>query len=105
MDIPDIHPNVAGIYRRKVERLAEALRRPQERDEAAEAIRALIDRITLTPGPKRGEIAPRCMATSARSSNGRLKSEHSRPGWLGSVGFSGCGARIRRSRHSLTVAI
>ncbi|MFO1097882.1 MAG: recombinase family protein [Xanthobacteraceae bacterium] len=56
MDIPDIHPNVAGIYRRKVERLAEALRHPQERDEAAEAIRALIDYITLTPGPRRGEI-------------------------------------------------
>ena len=57
VDIPDIHPNVAGIYRRKVERLAEALQHPQERDEAAEAIRALIDRITLTPGPRRGEIA------------------------------------------------
>jgi site-specific DNA recombinase len=57
VDIPDIHPNVAGIYRRKVERLAEALQHPQERDEAAEAIRALIDHITLTPGPKRGEIA------------------------------------------------
>ena len=55
VDMPDIHPNVAGIYRRKVERLAEALRRPQERNEAAEAIRALIERITLTPGPRRGE--------------------------------------------------
>jgi len=57
VDIPDIHPNVGGIYRRKVERLAEALQHPKERDEAAEAIRALIDRITLTPGAKRGEIA------------------------------------------------
>ena len=57
VDLPDLHPNVAGIYRRKVERLAEALGRPQERDEAAEAIRALIERITLTPGPRRGEIA------------------------------------------------
>jgi site-specific DNA recombinase len=57
VDIPDIHPNVAGIYQRKVERLAEALRHPQERDEAAEAIRALVERITLTPGSKRGEIA------------------------------------------------
>ena len=56
VEIPDIHPNVAGIYRRKVERLAEALQHPQERAEAAEAIRALIERITLTPGPKRGEI-------------------------------------------------
>ena len=57
VDIPDIHPNVAGIYRRKVERLAEALQHPQERDEAADAIRALIERITLTPGARRGEIA------------------------------------------------
>jgi len=56
VDIPDIHPNVAGIYRRKVERLAEALQRPQERDEAAASIRALIERITLTPGPRRGQI-------------------------------------------------
>ncbi|MDP1964715.1 MAG: recombinase family protein [Reyranella sp.] len=56
VDIPDIHPNVAGIYRRKVERLAEALQHPQERAEAADAIRGLIERITLTPGPKRGQI-------------------------------------------------
>jgi DNA invertase Pin-like site-specific DNA recombinase len=55
-DLPDIHPSVAGIYRRKVERLSEALRHPQERDEAAEAIRGLIERITLPPGPKRGQI-------------------------------------------------
>jgi DNA invertase Pin-like site-specific DNA recombinase len=57
MDLPDLHPNAAGIYRRKVERLAEALQKPQERDEAAEAVRALIERITLTPGTKRGEMA------------------------------------------------
>ena len=53
----DIHPNVAGLYRRKVERLAEALRDPRERDEAAEAVRGLIERIVLTPGAKRGEMA------------------------------------------------
>jgi site-specific DNA recombinase len=40
-----------------VERLAKALQNPQERDDAAEAIRGLIERITLTPGAKRGEIA------------------------------------------------
>ena len=38
-EIPDIHPNVAGIYRRKVVRLAEALHKPEERDVAAAAIR------------------------------------------------------------------
>ena len=55
-DIPDIHPNIAIVYRRKVERLAEALADPRDRDEAAEAIRGLIERIVLTPGEKRGEM-------------------------------------------------
>ena len=56
IDAPDIHPNIAEIYRRKVERLAEALNHPAERDEAADAIRGLIERVTLTPGPKRGQV-------------------------------------------------
>lgn len=46
-DIPDIHPNVSGIYRKKVERLTEALNAPEDRNEAAEAIRALVEKITL----------------------------------------------------------
>jgi hypothetical protein len=33
-DIPDIHPNVSGVYRRKVERLTEALNTPEDRNEA-----------------------------------------------------------------------
>ena len=56
VDIPDIHPNIAIVYRRKVERLAEALADPRDRDEAADAIRGLIERIVLTPGEKRGEM-------------------------------------------------
>ena len=55
-EIPDIHPNVAGGYRRKVARLAKALSKPEERDAAAAAIRRLIDGIVLTPGEKRGEL-------------------------------------------------
>ena len=54
---PDIHPNIAEIYRKKVERLAEALNLPAERDEAADAIRGLIERVTLFPGAKRGEMS------------------------------------------------
>ena len=54
-DLPDIHPNIAAIYRRKVERLSEALNMPEERIEAANAIRGLIERIELTPGEKWGE--------------------------------------------------
>jgi len=56
VDNPDIHPNISAVYRRKVERLAEALNVPEDRPEAAEAIRALVEKITLRPGPKRGEI-------------------------------------------------
>ncbi len=55
-NLPDIHPNVASIYRQKVERLAEALNKPEERAEAAGAIRGLIERIVLTPGANRGEM-------------------------------------------------
>ena len=53
---PDIHPNIAGIYRRKMARLAEALEKPQERDAAASAIRGLIERIVPMPGAERGNL-------------------------------------------------
>jgi site-specific DNA recombinase len=39
-----------------VERLMEALNTPEDRNEAAEAIRALVEKITPRPGPHRGEI-------------------------------------------------
>jgi hypothetical protein len=55
-DIPDIHPNIADIYRRKVARLADALNHPEDRHEATAALRGLIERIVLTPGAKRGEL-------------------------------------------------
>ena len=55
-NIPDIHPNIADVYRRKVERLADALNHPEDRHEATAALRGLIERIVLTPGAKRGEL-------------------------------------------------
>ncbi len=55
-DLPDIHPNIADIYRRKVGRLAKALDHPEDRDAAAAAIRGLIERIELTPGEKWAEM-------------------------------------------------
>ncbi len=55
-DLPDIHPNIADIYRRKVARLAEALNHPEDRDAAASAIRGLIERIVLTPSEKWAEM-------------------------------------------------
>ena len=56
-DLPDIHPNIGNIYRRKVARLADALDHPEDRDVAASAIRGLIERIMLTPGEKWAEMA------------------------------------------------
>jgi putative endonuclease len=56
IDMPDLHPNMAELYRRKVERLSEALSQPEERNEAAQALRALIKEIILTPGPNRGQV-------------------------------------------------
>ena len=54
--LADIHPNIADTYRRKVARLAEPLDHPEDRDAAASAIRGLIERIVLTPGPKWAEM-------------------------------------------------
>ena len=45
----DILPSLALIYRAKVEALRASLSDPNERDNAAEAIRALIDHIVVTP--------------------------------------------------------
>lgn len=53
-DIPDIHPNVANLYRLRVERLTEALADPDGGRQAAEALRSLIGEIV--PGTKRGEV-------------------------------------------------
>jgi site-specific DNA recombinase len=43
---------VSGIYRKKVERLMEALNNPEDRNEAAEAIRALVEKDYAAPWSK-----------------------------------------------------
>ena len=55
-DLPDVNPNVAEIYRRKVTRLADALADSQASQEATSAIRSLIGDVVLTPGERRGEV-------------------------------------------------
>ncbi|GAA0611077.1 hypothetical protein GCM10008943_28320 [Paenochrobactrum glaciei] len=55
-DTPDILPSVSAIYAKKVTALTKALNRKEERPEAAETLRGLIEKISLTPGPERGEI-------------------------------------------------
>jgi site-specific DNA recombinase len=55
-DTPDILPSVAQLYAKKVAHLTEALNRPEDRAEAAQALRGLIERIVVRPGAKRGQI-------------------------------------------------
>jgi uncharacterized protein with von Willebrand factor type A (vWA) domain len=55
VDMPDVHPNLANLYRR-VERLTDALSDPDSGRQAAEALRSLIGEIVFTPGAKRGEV-------------------------------------------------
>jgi site-specific DNA recombinase len=54
--VPEIHPNVAELYKRKVERLSDALADPSERDDAFHVIRGLIDQIVVSPGASRGQV-------------------------------------------------
>ena len=51
---PLLHPEMADLYRQKVTTLAQALERSDTRTEATEALRGLIDVITLTP--EQGEL-------------------------------------------------
>ena len=51
-----LHPNLAEIYRQKVARLHEELNRPELREEAAAAIRGLIEEVRLVPVEGKLEI-------------------------------------------------
>ena len=53
---PDILPSASAIYAKKIASLTNALNKKEERQEAAYNLRSLIERISLTPGPERGEI-------------------------------------------------
>ncbi|MFC3783741.1 hypothetical protein GGR90_001156 [Sphingopyxis italica] len=55
-DIPDAHPGIAEIYKRKVARLTATLRDPETRLDASSDIRSLVGKIILSPGERRGEI-------------------------------------------------
>ncbi|WP_441232356.1 recombinase family protein [Tardiphaga sp. 215_C5_N2_1] len=55
MDAPEekifLHPNMAEKYRKEVSKLVQALNDPKQFNEAAEYVRALIDKVVLTPDP------------------------------------------------------
>jgi len=55
-DTPDILPSASAIYAKKISALTKALNRKEERQEAADVLRGLIEKTMLTPGPEPGEI-------------------------------------------------
>jgi site-specific DNA recombinase len=50
-----IHPNLADLYRRKINDLQQMLANETVRPQAVNAIRSLVDRIEIHPGEKRGQ--------------------------------------------------
>src|SRR3546814_20529118 len=55
-DIPDVHPGIAEIYKRKVARLTETLGDPETRLDASSDIRSLVGKVVLHPGGRSGEV-------------------------------------------------
>jgi hypothetical protein len=53
--LPDVNPNVAEIYSRKVRELAEALGEEETSHETADTLRSLIGEVILYPGENRGQ--------------------------------------------------
>jgi site-specific DNA recombinase len=81
---PLIHPNLAEVYRQRVERLHEALQDSATRDEAFELIRSLIDEIRLVPedGELRVELRGELAGILA------LAADRKKPGGLSAAGLA-----------------
>ncbi|PSJ57151.1 recombinase family protein [Mesorhizobium soli] len=69
-DLPELLPSISTVYAKKVAHLTEALNHADDRQEAAQALRALIAKIVLTPGVKRGEMEATLHGSWARCSVG-----------------------------------
>jgi hypothetical protein len=74
---PLLHPEMADLYRQKVTTLAQALERSDTRTEATEALRGLIDAITLTPeqGELRIELKGNLAAMLSAATNAKRSPE------------------------------
>src|SRR3546814_15157200 len=55
-DVPDVHPGIAEIYKRKVARPTETLGHPETRLDASSDIRSLVGNIVLHPGEMPREV-------------------------------------------------
>ena len=51
-----LHPNLAQVYRRQVERLQDALNEPEIWDEALQILRGLVERVSISPAENGLEV-------------------------------------------------
>lgn len=83
-----VHPNMAMRYHQEVQRLIASLNHPEHRDESAQLIRKLIERIVLTPNEDRSALMIDLhgeLAGILRASAGRLAEHNSNPSGIRSA--------------------
>ncbi len=104
-----LHPNLAGYYREQIGRLREALSNESIRDRAADAIRALIERIELVPAERDGKKILEINLHGRLAGILSLAMQENKP--LDERDLSMdvvklvAGARNHRDRHSITAVI
>jgi len=105
-----VHPNLAAVYRRKVEELETLLEDAQHKDEAMELIRSLIEKIELTPREEgglaavlHGDMARILVLCSAGSFSGLEAAQQNAFRAVGAEGLQ-VSARSQVSRQAKTLA-
>ena len=92
--VPNIHPNIAGVCRRNVERLAEALADPRDRDETRRRDPRADRAHRAHPRRKAQRVARRAPRRPRRHPRmDRKRQGGDRHSKIGNVGFGGSGAR------------
>ena len=72
-----LHPNLAELYRRRVEELEAALAHPEMLAGVAEVLRLLINAVEVFPGERRGKVEVRLRGDLAAFLHLAEASEHS----------------------------
>ena len=92
---PRLHPNIAEVYRRKVEELHEALK-AEDAGPARELVRGLVEAIVLTPenGRLKVEMRGELAAILRLSGLANAKAPAGGAGAFGGANKAGCGGSI-----------
>jgi site-specific DNA recombinase len=99
---PRLHPNLAEIYRKKVDNLQEALSDPETRSEAIEILRGLIERVAVSAAEEGftielvGEIA-NMVGLSSGSEGRKVGPYRSSVKVVAAVGFEPTNLQVMRA--------